>query len=207
MVLNKEETQFESTRVAKIQPCHESGVKSKTYYGGEVISCIASLLNNTKRINTESNEAELINFEFIGADVKLRKSSLSKESNRSSSATIGIDKKCNVSFVETVVIKEYPSFDFLLNETEFSDIQAQNFLQNFSEYEKTLFRKLDKDKHVEEISLSPGVELSKESLNVNIKAANTVNKMIDRYKEMIESRAVINLGKDHGKLKLLMENK
>ena len=209
MVVNKEEIQLDSpARIAKFKASsQESVVKSKTYYGGEVIECISTLLNSTRTAlsSISANEDVVGSFEFIGADVKLKKSSLSKESSRSASSFANDAKKPNVSFVETVVIKEYPSFDFLLSESDYNDMQSQNFLLNYSEYEKTLTRKLDQEKNAEEPN-SPPISINQETLIADLKATNKVNKMIGKYKEMIESRALLNLGKDHGKIRPFVEN-
>lgn len=193
MVVNKEDKCDQIP--TKPLTFEDSRVKSKTYYGGEVITCINSFLSSHK---VKSKQVLAENFEFIGAYVKLKKSSLSKENTRTSSSVL-----LNVNFVETVVIKEYPSFDFLLNETQqHDDAQFQDLLLNYSGYEKTLTRKLEQEQS-ENVKISLEKELLPENEFVKeqqsqepsldeIKAANKVNQMINKYKEMIDSRTLVN---------------
>ena len=200
-----------------------SSVKSKTYYGGEVITCLSSLLNQRKHfdnddhLNGDGGGGDILKFEFIGADVKLKKSNLLQICNGTNTNN-SCKQMRSVNFVDTVVIKEYPSLDFLLDELE----QEKNFLYvNYLNYEKTLTRRLeqkmeyeeeqeeenddddndddgDKQLELEEIcesnillnKVNKQQEQREPSLD-DVKAANTVNKMINKYKEMIESRAML----------------
>jgi hypothetical protein len=197
MVVNKEE---KCDQISKPLIFEDSNVKSKTYYGGEVITCISSFLSSHK---VKSKQVVAENFEFIGAYVKLQKSSLSKENTRPGSTLL------NVNFVDTVVIKEYPSFDFMLNETQqHDDTQCQEILLNYGDYEKTLTKKLEQETDNGKISLEKeeaktktNTVISKNDLKQQrsqepsldeVKAANKVNQMINKYKEMIDSRTLVN---------------
>jgi hypothetical protein len=170
--------------------------KSRTYYGGEVITCLSSLLNQQKTSNTNSIEeslsSEILKFEFIGANVKLKKSNLLQTNNGK--------QMRSVNFVDTVVIKEYPSLDFILSELE----NEENCYLN---YEKTLTCRLEQKMEHEYNNIGHKLdELDGENIILNkeinqrqllepllddVKATSTVNKMISKYKEMIESRNLI----------------
>ena len=169
-------------------------VKIKTYYGGEVITCLSSLFNQRKNSNTnsiieESLSSEILKLEFIGADVKLKKSNLLQTNNGK--------QMRSVNFVDTVVIKEYPSLDFILSELE----NEENCYLN---YEKTLTCRLEQkmehdnnniDHELDELDGENIKEINQRQLLEpsldDVKATNTVNKMISKYKEMIESRTLI----------------
>ena len=110
----------------------KSTVKTKTFYGGQVINDIKTLnglkpntTNNAKNANTipalktqTSIESTII--EFIGAGVKLTKSSLSmtKNQHQKNSKTITSSKKrsVRVNFIDEHDYFEYPSFEFVLKE-------------------------------------------------------------------------------------------
>ena len=175
--------------------CTKSMVKSKTYYGGEVFTCLSTLLNS-KKIVSDSSTIDNERFEFIGAEVKLRKSSLSNEETRRGSFSEGTEgKRLNVNFFQTVVVKEYPSFDFLLAEYD----------ESCSEYEKTTTimleesihdkennREEEKENTISNVPLNLSQVRQQESSLEEIKATNTVNKLINKYKEMIDSRVMLN---------------
>jgi len=96
----------------------QSAVKTKTFYGGEVIKDVKSLnlatssqkasfrINQTQSLTAITSASGVEYFEFIGACVKLEKSNLS--SSRKSNY--------RVNFKDVAETFEYPSYEFMLKE-------------------------------------------------------------------------------------------
>ena len=117
----------------------KTGVKLKTFFGGEEIKNLDEL-KSMKQINgcgssytvkgvgqvvgcssTDGNSVEYFNFEFIGAGVKLEKSILMVQQNGEVSSSHGDSnrkkkKLDRVGFIDTAETFEYPSYEFLLKE-------------------------------------------------------------------------------------------
>jgi hypothetical protein len=156
--------------------------------------------------NVGSCNSEIVKFEFIGAEVKLKKSNLLQICSSNNS-----NVKKSVNFVETVVVKEYPSLDFVLDELSEAlaqgvEVETNFFLVNFVDYEKTITRRLEQEilEHVVKNENTNDEMWQREPSLDDVKAASTVNKMINKYKEMIESRAIMINGLKKSIYKLLI---
>jgi hypothetical protein len=113
-----------------------STAKVKTYFGGEEyknldeIKSLKADLNPTKNQslanNNQTKSIDFINFEFIGAGVKLEKSILivhnnSNSNNNLTSSNLNSDlgrkrEKKSINFHDQAETYEYPSYEFLLKE-------------------------------------------------------------------------------------------
>jgi hypothetical protein len=209
VVKQEDDSESLSSKQASPLPSSASIVKSKTYYGGKVITCLSSLFNTNNNNhhrkalsdhelhdheNVGSCNSEIVKFEFIGAEVKLKKSNLLQMCSNTNS-----NVKKSVNFVDTVVVKEYPSLDFVLDELSEAlaqgvEVETNFFLVNFVDYEKTITRRLEQEmlEHVVVKNEKTNDEMwQREPSLDDVKAASTVNKMINKYKEMIESRAIM----------------
>jgi hypothetical protein len=140
MSANQVLTSAQEQQKQKAKLKSKSTVKMKTFYGGEEIKDVSTLIkepvpvnvgakNTTTTSNTSASSIDYFNFEFVGAGVKLEKSILilnsssssslhhnNNNNNNSQNINVRSRKTNRVNFTDIAETYEYPSFEFLLKE-------------------------------------------------------------------------------------------